>query len=319
MSVAALAWWLLSSAHAAPVTLTHAARVLDADGAPRNGAAAVALTLWDAESGGDDFHTETHPVSLADGYFQVVLGGAGDLDAAEIPAAGAWVEVAVDGVSLGRQPVGFVPLAAVAQRVQGGAADVSELRVGGVSVVDGARDLSVTAATVDGALHAGSAQVDDSLWVTGPITAQGESTSWRALMCRPGRYRLRKDSDATVYAVKLTINDTNYSTGTSNERYGEWVITNRYQANLTVNRPVAYGGVDTSKSVGSAVGTNHLGVHAYTSGNRDVYIEIDSTNSNTAPNGMACRMELLGWGLPTVTLVQGFDVSYMSRVVGSNP
>lgn len=131
------------TAGATPVALDHTGRLLDASGAPVNGSRALGFELWSAAVDGTRVHQESHTVAVEDGFYAVRLGAAGDLDSTEIPTGGLWLEVSVDGQSMGRSPVGFVPLAAVASSVQGGLADVSELRVGGTTVVATNRDLTV--------------------------------------------------------------------------------------------------------------------------------------------------------------------------------
>ncbi len=348
-----------TTATAGPVTLNQSGRLLDSSGVPINGDHSLVFDLWNAETGGANVHNETMTVTATDGYYGAVIGGSGDLFASEIPATGMWLEVTVSGVSVGRSPVGFTPLAAVAHRVSGGTADVSEVNIGGVGVIDSTRNLTAVdgtfsgavgvagafdadsasiagaldadsasiagaldanSATIAGALTADTVTINGALTTQSPVTWSGDSTTGRTYSCRPGRYQLHKNSQSVVYSVKITINDTNYSRGTTQERYGEWVITNRYRDYLSIHLPVVYGSVDTSKAPGSTVSTNGLGVHTYASGFQDVFIEIDSTNSSSPRNGMACRMEILGWGgLPSVTLVQGFDNEYTARTVGNNP
>ncbi len=132
-----------SSALAAPVTLNHSGRLLDQAGTPIQGQANLQFHLWDADSGGASIHSEAIQVVASDGFYAVTLGTTGDLDASEIGTTGLWLEVVVGTQSLGRSPVGFVPLAAVADSVIGGIADVTEVKVNGVTVLDANRDLTV--------------------------------------------------------------------------------------------------------------------------------------------------------------------------------
>lgn len=115
---------LASAAQAAPTQLTHSGRLIDAAGAPINGAHALEVRLWTDEASeelANRVHAEAFGVTpIADGYFAVVLGAGGDLEADELAAA-RFVEVLVDGEVLGpRAPLTEVPRAAVALAVVGG-------------------------------------------------------------------------------------------------------------------------------------------------------------------------------------------------------
>ncbi len=132
-----------SSAIAGPVTLNHSGRLLDQTGTPIDGQANLQFQLWDDESAGVSIHSESIQVLAHDGFYAVTLGTTGDLDASEIGTTGLWLEVSVGTQSLGRSPVGFVPLAAVADSVIGGIADVTEVKINGVTVLDANRDLTV--------------------------------------------------------------------------------------------------------------------------------------------------------------------------------
>jgi hypothetical protein len=88
----------------------HSARLLDAAGAPLNGPRDLAVRLLDA--GGAPVHAESFPgLAVADGYVSLTLGGAGDLDAAELAAARS-VELSVAGQVLSTSPIGALPRAA---------------------------------------------------------------------------------------------------------------------------------------------------------------------------------------------------------------
>ncbi|MGK0345515.1 MAG: hypothetical protein ACI855_001579, partial [Myxococcota bacterium] len=132
-----------NSALAAPVTLNHSGRLLNQAGTPIDGQANLQFTLWDDESGGSSIHSEAIQVLASDGFYAVTLGTTGDLDASEVGTTGLWLEILVGTQSLGRSPVGFVPLAAIADSVIGGIADVTEVSINGVTVLDANRDLSV--------------------------------------------------------------------------------------------------------------------------------------------------------------------------------
>ena len=105
---------MVSTATATPVSFTHQGRYLDGAGVPINGDFTVTFTLWDSAVDGSSVHSETETLPVSGGYLAHLLGSAGDLDHSEIPTTGLWIQVEIGGTNLGRQPVGMVPLAAVA-------------------------------------------------------------------------------------------------------------------------------------------------------------------------------------------------------------
>lgn len=109
---------------AAPVQLTHQARLAAADGVPLNGAATIGVTLWSAASGGAQVWGDVFTgVPVADGYFTVRLGSGAPLDSADLLGGDRYVQIAVDGLTLGqRTQLVDVPYAAVAHSVALGAA-----------------------------------------------------------------------------------------------------------------------------------------------------------------------------------------------------
>ena len=159
-----------SLALANPVTFSTSGRLIDAQGAPTMGAVQLTFVLWDDATTGSDIHTEVIQVTPEAGYYSVQLGLGGDLLSSEIPQDGLWLEVKVGTVSLGRSPVGFVPLAAVADSVRGGVADVSEVSIDGVVVLDSNRDLSVNDGAFSGAVVIGDGPANGRLHVQSDTT-----------------------------------------------------------------------------------------------------------------------------------------------------
>ena len=136
---------LLSAAVALaiPLQLDHQGRMFDASGAPYSGSHAVNVGLFTSPTGGSALWSEAFgAVDFDQGYFQVRLGtntvgNALESDLFDQPTL--FVEIAVDGVVAGRQPVSSVPYAMradVAESVQGGSVDASEIRIGGSVVID---------------------------------------------------------------------------------------------------------------------------------------------------------------------------------------
>lgn len=116
--------WLLgvllatSAAQAAPVTLEHQARLLDITGEPISGPVSVSVSLFGSELATDPSWTDSYQLTLDDGYFNVLLGAQGNLDAAEL-AGPRWIELSVAGGKVGeRIPVRPVPSAVYAHTAQ---------------------------------------------------------------------------------------------------------------------------------------------------------------------------------------------------------
>jgi hypothetical protein len=119
---------LAPAALAVPLELSHSVRLLDADGAPRQGAHALTLSLYDSPTGGAPRWTETATVTLEDGYATLRLGAdpANPLDTTAIADGDAlWlgVRVGAEPELPTRSPVGsamYALRAEVASRVEGG-------------------------------------------------------------------------------------------------------------------------------------------------------------------------------------------------------
>jgi hypothetical protein len=94
-------------AHAAPDTMVHSGRLLDAAGGPLNGARTLRVDLY---ADGASFWDESHDVVLQDGYFAVVLGAARTLPPAAFAEA-VEIGVSVGGQALLRQPLHASPAA----------------------------------------------------------------------------------------------------------------------------------------------------------------------------------------------------------------
>jgi hypothetical protein len=109
--------WMAMEAQAAPVTLTHQGRLLDAFGAPISGSANLEVILYDAATGGNTLHTGTFTnVPLEDGHYAVVLGASGNLQSSTFESlTQVWAEIRVGGTPVGgRQLVRHTPIAATA-------------------------------------------------------------------------------------------------------------------------------------------------------------------------------------------------------------
>jgi hypothetical protein len=100
---------LLALAHAAPTTIVHQGRLLDAAGAPVNGQVAVTFTL--ERSNTTTPWTETHTLQAADGYYTVVLGNSQPFSPALLDADPDLDLLVTVGGTTSRQPLHSVPFA----------------------------------------------------------------------------------------------------------------------------------------------------------------------------------------------------------------
>lgn len=132
------------AATAVPLQLTHTGRVLDASGGAVSGARTLSVALYDdATAGSAIWSSGDRSVTLADGYYTLVLGEDGTLDAADLDGD-RWLQVSLDGAPLGpRERVRAVPYAIHAHSVSGGAVDAASLAVNGAPVVDGAGQIAL--------------------------------------------------------------------------------------------------------------------------------------------------------------------------------
>lgn len=125
--------------------LTYSGRLEDAAGEPLEGPRNVALAVYDSASAGARV-CELQPteVGLEHGRFDLALPA--DCAGAVAQSPNLWVEVQVDGASLGRAKLGAVPYALEAQHaVSASTADVAR------TLADGPIDGALTSFTIPGA------------------------------------------------------------------------------------------------------------------------------------------------------------------------
>lgn len=110
--------WLAatSTAHAAPETLVWQGRIVDASGAPVDGAVSLTLALYDDATAGNAVGTPIAASTTAnDGYVAVELPGLGDALATDAPL---WIEVRLGSTPLTpRHPVRATPYAVLSSRI----------------------------------------------------------------------------------------------------------------------------------------------------------------------------------------------------------
>ena len=140
--VVALCALLISSSAAfgAPTRFVQQGELLDSAGAPLTGNPGLVFSLYDAATGGNEVWREERVVAVEGGTYSVILGTQVPLDDQLFAAGSLWMQLTVGGDILSpRQEIVSVPHAlrsAVAERVEGGPVDTSELSIDGSLVID---------------------------------------------------------------------------------------------------------------------------------------------------------------------------------------
>ncbi|MBA7644443.1 hypothetical protein ES703_52187 [subsurface metagenome] len=101
------------AAYATPNLISYQGKV-EKDGSPFSGEATMEFALYEFESSGTAFWSETQNVTVVDGIFNVLLGSVSELPA--LPTDGCWLEVTIDSDVLPRQKITSVPYAQVADQ-----------------------------------------------------------------------------------------------------------------------------------------------------------------------------------------------------------
>jgi len=133
-----------ATAHAVPAQFTHQGRLLDADGLPLEGETSITFRVTAAESGGDSLWEEALSVELSSGFYSVILGTdeeSNPLDSEVFSQAPVWLELQIDGepAMFPRSAIQAVPyanMAQVAEEVDGGPVNASDISVGGTPVIN---------------------------------------------------------------------------------------------------------------------------------------------------------------------------------------
>jgi len=123
----------------APSLLHQQGRLLNTDNTPVAGPIQMVFTLYDMGSGGSVLWTETHNVTLDEGYFSVTLGSTTAIDGTVFDGTPRYMGIAVgaDPEMTPREEIVSVPYALVATDATG---DINPLSVsiGGVTVINSA-------------------------------------------------------------------------------------------------------------------------------------------------------------------------------------
>lgn len=167
-TLAAAALLLSPQAFAAPTTVSHQGRLLDATGAPLSGLTSVNFNLYDGPVAGTSLWDETQTIDLDNGFYAVGLGSVSTLDDGVFDGGDLWLSLTVDGTLLpSRVPVrpspyasraGWAETADLATSVSGGTVDATSITVNGATIVGS--DGTVPFSVVSG-LPAGLADGDD--------------------------------------------------------------------------------------------------------------------------------------------------------------
>lgn len=139
-----------SIALAVPTTLSHQGRLFDAADRPVSGTRTVGFELYRGPTGGSPVWADAETLSIDRGYYSVVLGSdpANPLDDG-LFAGDLFLGLTLDGaaVDMPRIELTSVPFArraGVAENVDGGIVDATEIRIDGATVIDASGRLLAT-------------------------------------------------------------------------------------------------------------------------------------------------------------------------------
>ena len=151
-----LCFLLAQDAFAIPLQMNHQGRLLDNDGNGLTGSHELIFRIMDDPEDGYALYTETQTVNFINGYYSVLLGADEEnnpLDDSVFANYPLYLALKVDGENLEpRQPMTSVPyaqIAGVAESVDGGTVNASEVNVGGQAVINADGQWVGEAPTVD--------------------------------------------------------------------------------------------------------------------------------------------------------------------------
>lgn len=263
--VSLLSLCLASSALAVPTRVTHSSRLLDTSGVPLEGAQTLVFRLYDAPTGGQSNWTETHMVTVNDGYFAVVLGSSTPLDSAELDGSPRYLSMAigVGGDEFDSRPeLTSAPYAIRAQTADTATQADSAITAGSASTADfattaGSASTATTATNVSGGVvNASEIRVNNSVVVnsSGQLTQDLFNASDAvAAVADSLLTNIANSQHVRLYGLEITDNNNNPASAAPH-------------INLTVTR----GNVVASASF-EIVGSPHAnGVYSYSSGPKAV-------------------------------------------------
>ena len=151
---------LLSTAHAVPLQLTQQGRVLDNNGAAVTGIQDLTLRVFDSATNGSVFWSETLTVNFTNGYYAAVLGSDevnNPLDSSTLALYPLYLEIQLNNNTpmTTRYAINSAPYAQisgtaeVAESVDGGVVNASEVQINTTQVIDGSGNWVGQPITVD--------------------------------------------------------------------------------------------------------------------------------------------------------------------------
>ena len=133
----------LGQVFAVPVHVMQQGRILDVDGAPLEGNHFLQFSLYDVQQGGSLLWEESMFINVTNGYYSVELG-TNPLYALEselLASGNLFVETSVNNTILGQRTslssVPYARVSQVAETVDGGSVNASQISVADQVVIDG--------------------------------------------------------------------------------------------------------------------------------------------------------------------------------------
>ena len=148
MLISALLLSLIPNAQAVPLQITQQGRIIDSSGQSLEGSQFVVFRIYDAETGGNIIWDEILTVQFTNGYYATVLGTdelGNPLDSSVLVNYPLYLELQLDSNSpmSPRQSITSAPYAqisGVAESVDGGKVNASDIDIGNVPVIDSNRN-----------------------------------------------------------------------------------------------------------------------------------------------------------------------------------
>jgi hypothetical protein len=148
---------LIPFAQAVPLQITQQGRIIDANGQTLEGSQFVVFRIYDQETGGNIVWDEISTVQFTNGYYATILGTdelANPLDTTVLSSYPLFLELQLNNAApmIPRQSINSSPysqIAGVAESVDGGKVNASDIDIGNVPVIDGNRNWVGEPITVD--------------------------------------------------------------------------------------------------------------------------------------------------------------------------
>ena len=139
---------LVGNVYAVPTQVTQQGRILDTNGTPVEGAHIVFFRLYDAETNGNLLWDDVLTVQFSSGYYASILGAdinANPLDSSTLSSYPLFLELQLDSNApmSPRQLITSAPysqISGVAESVDGGKVNASDIDIGNVPVIDSNRN-----------------------------------------------------------------------------------------------------------------------------------------------------------------------------------